>query len=149
MHRSFITQLMLVFSVAAISHVASIASAQDHSFDIYRRVPWTESRIKGTPDPPSPYRTAVAFPNLKFEEPLELTTAPGTDRLFVVERFGKVRSFLNQRDVRQADLLLDLGKEKPIYGLAFHPKFASNGYFYITYLVDPVAETPQGTCVSR
>ena len=149
MHRSFITQLMLVFSVAAISHVASIASAQDHAFDIHSRVPWTESRIKGTPDPPSPYRTAVAFPNLKFEEPLELTTAPGTDRLFVVERFGKVRSFLNQRDVRQADLLLDLGKEKPIYGLAFHPKFASNGYFYITYLVDPVAETPQGTCVSR
>ncbi|MDA1049835.1 MAG: PQQ-dependent sugar dehydrogenase [Planctomycetota bacterium] len=149
MRASLSAKLLFVFSVTAISQFALLSAADDRSFDTHQRVPWVSSRIKGTPDPPPPYRMAVAFPNLKFEEPLAMTPAPGTDRLFVVERHGKVRSFPNQRDVRQADVVLDLGEEKPIYGLAFHPRFASNGYFYITYLVDPVAETPRGTRVSR
>ena len=149
MRASHSAQLLFVFSVTALSQVAFMAAANDLSFDIDQRVPWAGSRIKGTPDPPPPYRTTVAFPNLKFEEPLAMTSAPGTDRLFVVERYGKVRSFLNQRDVQHADVLLDLGKEKPIYGLAFHPRFASNGYFYVTYHVDPSRETPLGTRVSR
>ncbi|MBC8351509.1 MAG: PQQ-dependent sugar dehydrogenase [Planctomycetes bacterium] len=149
MRASFSAKLLSVFSVAAVSQFALMAADEDRSFDINKRIPWTDSRIKGTPDPPPPYRTTVAFPNLKFEEPLAMTSAPGTDRLFVVERYGKVRSFPNQRDVRQADVLLDLGKEKPIYGLAFHPQFAANGYFYITYHVDPSKETLRGTRVSR
>jgi len=149
MRASISAKLLFIFSLTAISQFASLSAADDRSSDIHKRVPWTESRIKGTPDPPPPYRTTVAFPNLKFEEPLEMTSAPGTDRLFVVERYGKVRSFPNQRDVRQADVLLDLGNDKPIYGLAFHPRFASNGYFFVTYLVDPVTETPRGTRVSR
>ena len=149
MRASYSAQLLFVFSVTALSQVAFMAAADDLSFDIEQRVPWTGSRINGTPDPPPPYRTTVAFPNLKFEEPLAMTSAPGTDRLFVVERYGKVRSFLNQRDVQHADVLLDMGKDKPIYGLAFHPQFASNGYFYVTYHVDPNRATPLGTRVSR
>ncbi|MEO8496550.1 MAG: PQQ-dependent sugar dehydrogenase, partial [Planctomycetota bacterium] len=142
-------KLLVLFCMTAITQFAWLAAAENRPFDLHNRIPWTNSRIKGSPDPPPPYRTSVAFPNLKFAEPLEMTSAPGTDRLFVVERYGKVRSFPDQRDVRQADVLLDLGKDKPIYGLAFHPQFASNGYFYVTYLVDPATETPRGTRVSR
>ncbi|MFT5526796.1 MAG: putative repeat protein (TIGR03806 family), partial [Pirellulaceae bacterium] len=149
MRVSFFAKLLFVFFVAAIWQFDSMSVADDLSFDTNNRAPWTGSRINGTPDPPPPYRTTVAFAHLKFEEPLAMTSAPGTDRLFVVERFGKVRSFANQRDVRQAEVLLDLGKDKPIYGLAFHPRFASNGYFYITYHVNPAEETPRGTRVSR
>lgn len=124
-------------------------AGQDRPFGIEQRAPWTASRIQGTPDPPPPYRTSVAFPKLKFEEPLAMTSAPGTDRLFVVERFGKVRSFHNDRGADESIVLLDLDN-KPIYGLAFHPEFASNGYFFVTYLVNPdVPESPRGTRISR
>lgn len=149
MRASFFARLLFAVSIAALARLSTTAAEDDSSFDIHKRVPWVGSRIQGTPDPPPPYRTAVAFPNLKFEEPLELKPAPGTCRMFVVERYGKVLSFQNQRDVRQADVVLDLGRDKPIYGLALHPQFASNGYFYITYLVDPATETPRGTRVSR
>lgn len=118
-------------------------------YGIDKRTPWTTSRIKGSPDPPPPYRTAIAFPKLKFEEPLAMTSAPGTDRLFVVERYGKVRSFENDRSADGSIVLLDIDK-KPIYGLAFHPDFAANGYFFVTYLVNPdVDESPKGTRLSR
>ena len=53
-------------------------------------------------------RTEPAFPNLKFDEPLDLTYAPGTDRLFVAERYGKIYSFVNKKDVDKADLALEL-----------------------------------------
>src|SRR5579859_5942948 len=76
---------------------------------VAKRVPWTTSKIKGSPEPPSPFRTEIAFPKLpKFDEPLDITGAPGSDRIFVTERYGKVFSFPNERTVEKADLLLDL-----------------------------------------
>jgi uncharacterized repeat protein (TIGR03806 family) len=116
-------------------------------FGIEHRTPWTTSRIQGSPDPPSPYRTERVFKNLQFSEPLDLTSAPGTDRLFVAERYGKIFSFPNDPRTQKAELFLDLGKV--IYGIAFHPRFAENGYVYVTYLVDPKEERPDGTHVSR
>lgn len=121
------------------------------------RVPWTSSRIRGTPDPPPPYRTEPAFPKLKFDEPLDITGAPGTDRLFVVERFGRVFSFPGDPRTGKADLLLDLnavlGRSAPrtiaAYGFAAHPQFARNGYVYVTYVIDLANELPKGTRVSR
>jgi uncharacterized repeat protein (TIGR03806 family) len=114
---------------------------------IKKRVPWTTSRVKGSPEPPAPYRVEPAFPKLKFFEPLDLAAAPGNDRLFVAERKGKIYSFPNNPQADQAELLLDLGKTT--YGFTFHPQFATNGYFYVTYLVDPVKELPQGTRLAR
>ena len=48
---------------------------------------------------------------------------------------------------RLVELFLDLGKV--IYGLALHPQFQTNGYCYITYVIDPKEELPLGTRVSR
>jgi len=110
---------------------------------------WTTSKVKGSPDPPAPFRVELAFANLTFNEPLAMTSAPGTDRLFVAERYGKVLSFPNDPNVKHADVLLDLGKDKVIYGVAFHPKFGENGYFYVTYIDNPKQESPFGTHVSR
>ena len=42
---------------------------------LQRRIAWTTSRVKGTPDPPAPYRTEIAFPQLKFDEPAGITYA--------------------------------------------------------------------------
>ncbi len=96
---------------------------------ISKRIPWTTSRVVGSPDPPSPYTTEVAFPHLLLKKAVAISNAPGTDRLFVADRTGKVFSLPNDPAVKQADLVLDIGRE--IYGMTFHPKFAENGYLYL------------------
>src|SRR5438093_210081 len=45
-------------------------------FGLEKRVPWTTSKVIGSPEPPPPYTTEPAFPALpKFEEPLDLVSA--------------------------------------------------------------------------
>ena len=116
-------------------------------FGIDKRVPWNSSKIVGTPEPPAPYRTAQVFPKLKFSEPLAMTSVPGSNRLLVVERRGKIFTFENSPVVEKADLLLDIGKST--YGAALHPQFQTNGYVYVTYISDESAPLPTGSRVSR
>ncbi len=123
------------------------APVAEKPYGMAKRVPWTTSRVKGSPDPPAPYRTEPAFPKLHFNEPLDMAAAAGSDPLFVVERYGKIYWFPNDPAVSRAELFLDLGKV--IYGFAPHPRFDKNGYCYITYITDPMKELPLGTRVSR
>lgn len=54
------------------------------------------SRLMGSPAPPLQYELIPAFPQLSFEFPLVLTSAPdGTDRLFLVGQNGVISVFLN------------------------------------------------------
>ncbi len=55
-------------------------------FGIDKRIAWTTSRIRGTPEPPPPFKIVRAFPKLTFTNPLHLTTAPGSNRFFVCEQ---------------------------------------------------------------
>ncbi len=86
--------------------------------------------------------TAVrAFPNLGFNRPVFLTApSDGTNRIFVVEQDGRIYVFPNDRNVVGRTLFLDItgpvsraGNEEGLLGLAFHPAYASNGYFYVYY----------------
>src|SRR5947209_7601952 len=74
------------------------------------RIPWTTSRVVGSPEPPPPFKVVRAFPNLKFEHPLLIARPPGSDRLFVGEQAGVLYSFADRPDAR-ADLFCDLRKE--------------------------------------
>jgi uncharacterized repeat protein (TIGR03806 family) len=105
--------------------------------DVPERVPWQTSKVKGTPDPPPPYRTTVAFPGLTFRQPVDLVGVPGTEFLAVAERTGAVRMFTPTEDVRSTSLLVDLGRET--LGLAFHPDFVRNGHVFVVH-----ASTPPG-----
>ena len=81
-----------------------------------------------------------AFPNLTFDLPVELQNAgDGTNRLFVLEQPGRIRVFANDPAATSAATFLDIsdivsfssGQEIGLLGLAFHPDFASNRYFYV------------------
>ena len=82
-----------------------------------------------------------AFPLLTFVRPLALESPPdSTHRLFVVEQAGRIIVFPNDRNVKQAKLFLDIrkivyseGNEEGLLGLAFHPAYRTNGYFYLNY----------------
>jgi uncharacterized repeat protein (TIGR03806 family) len=136
------------------------AGADRRDYGLERRIPWTRSKVIGSPEPPLPYKTEPAFARLpKFEQPYDLTYAPGTDRLFVAEYHGKIYSFANDKDVSQADLALELtGPQDPhgrpirpvIRGITFHPRFADNGYLYVAWIPNPKKPgSPTGARLSR
>ena len=112
------------------------------------RVPWTTSRVVGSPEPPPPYRLVRVFPNLKFDKALLIACCPGSERLFVGEQSGKLYSFVNKPDAT-AELFCDLQKEfktqhllpdakgfESLYGLAFHPDFEKNRQCFVCYTLD-------------
>lgn len=137
------TSLCLLLASWSLASSIGVVSAAEPG----RRVPWTESRISGSPEPPTPYVTEPAFPRLQFAEPLEADVAPGSNRIYVAERYGRIISFENDSAAQSTDVFLDLGKV--IYGFAFHPQFEQNGYVYVTYLVNPTLEEPKGTRLVR
>ncbi len=71
---------------------AAVGSTNDRPYGIERRIPWTGSRMSGSPDPPLPYVVTRVFPKLKFKEPLDMASTATIDRLFVVEQSGKIFS---------------------------------------------------------
>jgi putative heme-binding domain-containing protein len=115
-----------------------------------KRVPWTTSRITGSPEPPPPYRTERVFPKLKFNLPVLMARVPGSGRLVVGELRGAIWSFPNDQDCARPDLFLDLGKlpgHWRTYGLAFHPNFIRNHFVYVCHVQK--AGNPRGSRVSR
>ena len=106
------------------------------------------------PDTPLAVKAVRAFPELKFRRPVLLTNAgDGSNRIFVCSQPGKIFVFPNKPDVEEADLFLDLEKktiykdeefEEGILGLAFHPKFKTNGEFFMYY-----TEVPHISVISR
>lgn len=81
-----------------------------------------------------------------FNDPVNVTNAgDGSGRLFVVERIGRIKIVDKDGNVKP-DPFLDLTSINPLgndvqtgfveqglYSVAFHPDFASNGYFYVHY----------------
>jgi len=85
-----------------------------------------------------------------LQAPVDITHAgDGSGRLFVVEQPGRIRV------IKQGALLsvpfLDItslvlyGGERGLLGLAFHPNYAQNGYFYVNY----TRQTDGATVVAR
>lgn len=106
------------------------------------RVPWTTSKLIGSPDPPSPYHLVRAFPQVTFKEPVFIAQDPITDRLFVAEYPGQIYSFLPNDSAGRKDLFLDLGRG--ISAFSFHPKYRENGQVFIFSHADLKAGARKG-----
>ncbi len=89
--------------------------------------------------PDGSFEVVDAFPGLRFSNPVAMVSLPGNDSLlFVVEKPGRIRkvhlgpspsmeTFLDIRD------RVRVGSEQGLLGLAFHPDFEKNGWFYLFY----------------
>lgn len=92
-----------------------------------------------------------AYPNLTFSSPVDIQNC-GDNRLFVVERAGKIKVFQNISSVTSAITYLDItdrvssGGEMGLLGLAFHPNYFQNGYIYVNYTV---SSPTRATRISR
>ncbi|MCZ7602269.1 MAG: PQQ-dependent sugar dehydrogenase [Melioribacteraceae bacterium] len=97
-------------------------------------------------------RYVEAFPNLEFAAPVDIQHAgDNSNRLFVLEQEGRIRVFQNDSLVNSTDIFLDIrdqvlyGGEQGLLGLAFHPNYSENGYFYLDY----TRSNPRRTVISR
>jgi len=144
---------VLLRKLAAVSAAALLGASVDAhgAATPLSRKPWTSSRVFGTPEPPLPFISARAFPNLVFTNALEMALAPGSPRLFVLQQDGKVFSFPPDDSVASADLFLDLKQANPetriAYGLVFHPRFVENRQVFACYVVKD--SLTNGSIVSR
>src|SRR5688572_2301468 len=104
-------------------------------------------------NPPGTYVAVSAFPNLSFPRPIDLQHAgDNTNRIFVVEQAGVISVFQNVASAPSKKTFLDItakvndsGNEEGLLGLAFHPNYETNGYFYVNY----TAAGPRRTVISR
>lgn len=82
-----------------------------------------------------------AFPGLSFQQPVELIApGDGSNRLFVVEKAGRIYVIEKNPSAGSARLFLDISdrvdsnaSEKGLLGMAFHSDFARNQIFYVNY----------------
>jgi glucose/arabinose dehydrogenase len=71
--------------------------------------------------------------------PVDLKSSfDGSGRLFVIEKYGAIRvvkdgQLLDQPFLNIDDRVNDESNEMGLLGLAFHPDFEQNGYFYVNY----------------
>jgi glucose/arabinose dehydrogenase len=94
-----------------------------------------------------------AFPKLTFNIPVFLTHAgDGTNRIFIVQQDGKILEFPNDSAAAAVNTFLNISPrisssmgEEGLLGLAFHPQYKANGYFFVNY----TAPNPLRTVVAR
>jgi glucose/arabinose dehydrogenase/mono/diheme cytochrome c family protein len=84
--------------------------------------------------------TNEAFPGLDFGRPLCLATPPGeTNRLFVLDQGGHIYVITNLANPDRSTFMnlsssrLYSGSESGVLGIAFHPGYATNRYFFVFY----------------
>jgi glucose/arabinose dehydrogenase len=117
------------------------------------------ARVDDSSAPLPKFKTEVAFRNLRFDRPVAMEyPRDGSNVLFVVEQHqAKIWSFPNDRSTSDKKLFLQLpdrinhGNEEGLLGLAFHPKYAENGVFFVYYSAAELENGKQGrwSVVSR
>ena len=104
------------------------------------------------PNTETPTASAVSFPNANDYEwkliasglnrPVDIQPAnDGTGKIFIIEKYGVISVFENGQLLESPflnidDRVNDSGNEMGLLGLAFHPDFEQNGFFYVNYTGD-------------
>jgi len=103
-----------------------------------------EPTVESSPTPSSPGiedASGYAWQPLavRFVKPVDIQNAgDGSGRLFVVEQTGRIQvlqagSPLSEVFLDITDRIGSRGSEQGLLGMAFHPKYPENGYFYVNY----------------
>lgn len=122
---------VLLYSLALASHSAPALVRQAN----------TTLRLPETP-PRFGFATERAFGSLAFPDPVAIVTPPGeTNRVFVVEQDGRI-SVITNLAAPTRTIFLDIvprvaggvpTDERGLLGLAFHPGYLTNRFFYVFY----------------
>jgi len=139
----------MTYRLAGINGQNSTPATVTFNFSNAMRLPNTTSTMPLTP-PSTGLAVVDALPTVSFTAPTCMATVPGsTTKLVIGERNGKLwlvpditsssaakQLFLDVAAVVNPRALEDFeddGNELGLKGVAFHPNFAGNGQFFITY----------------
>ncbi len=113
-----------------------LGAAEEPPFGLNERIPWTNSHVVGSPEPPLPYTVEKTFTNIQWKAPIFIAPEPGTNYLWFVqaggekERPSRIVRVLDDPSARVMDVVL----ETPgwlTYSFAFHPGYRTNGYIFV------------------
>jgi glucose/arabinose dehydrogenase len=145
--------LPLVCALAAVLLVPAWLGADETvGNNSTRRVPWTSSRLVGSPEPPLPYTTTRVFTQLELPAPLYLVPEPASDRLWAVlhgngDKPARIVRFVNRADVSEYDVLYEISN-RLVYSVIFDPEFATNRHVYV-FSNGPQNQAERSNRVSR
>ncbi len=150
--------ILLTLPILACGGLAESVSPTITPLSPLTVVPVTQTESQPETDPPASPPTAISlsnaseFPNVNNYEwrliisglnrPVDLQSAfDGSDRLFIIEKYGVIRIFesdqlLDQPFLNINDRVNDDSNEMGLLGFAFHPNYEQNGYFYVNYTGD-------------
>ncbi len=122
------------------------------SFEITVSGPAETPEPTATPTPAAAPASVVQLVNVAdgLTQPVDVQNA-GDERLFIVEQPGRIRIMASVGNVLDEPFLDiesavdDSGNEMGLLGLAFHPDYANNGYFFVNYTIG----SPRRTRISR
>lgn len=130
-------------SLAALILAVLCAPAQGQTYGLAQRPTvgaYFDNKFPPEPPPvPANWSTVEAFPGLSFLNPVGLAPVPGTNKLVVWEREGKIWVFDNQAGVVAKTLVVDLSgqcqgwDDSGLLGVALHPNFATNRQMFVWY----------------
>jgi uncharacterized repeat protein (TIGR03806 family) len=98
------------------------------------------------------FRAVPAFPSLPvLTQPVYATGMPGSNRIVVIEKQGRIRVFTHSPTASSVTTILDItgavedAGEQGLLGLAFDPDFTANRHVYVYYSM----ASPRRSRVSR
>ncbi len=151
-----VLRLVLV-TLLALSSTVQLHAQSDN------RVPWTSSRVIGTPEQPLPYSLEPAFPGLYFRDSMHVRWVPELQRYVVCELGGKLWSFPDDNTLTVADLMVDFKESlksfdpervagvDQFFSFVFDPDFATNRFLYVCLILKGKNGKPleDGSRISR
>lgn len=118
---------------------ASCARVVLSSFVLALPAGCNESTSGGEPGPPPTDSDAIELVTVArgLDQPLYLTAPASDPRLFIVEKTGRIRivkdGTLLEKPFLDLSTNVSAGSEQGLLSMAFHPDYASNGFFYVDY----------------
>ncbi len=101
---------------------------------LQKHVPMTTSKVVGFPDGPAPYQVQRVYPDMKMPYPQITHLIPGSDQLLVItmpEAGQSTKIYRMKDDPAVKTWEPWLTTTELVFQLAFHPKFAQNGYIFV------------------
>jgi uncharacterized repeat protein (TIGR03806 family) len=133
---SALRTLIFLAVVGVILSALRVEGAEEAAFGLDRQVPWTTSRVVGSPEPPLPYVVEKTFTNIEWRAPIFITAEPHNDYLLIVlaggekDRPSKIVRARDDASAAETETLLTLN-DRLIYSIAFHPEYETNGQFFV------------------
>jgi uncharacterized repeat protein (TIGR03806 family) len=146
--RTLLPPILLTLLAAMPARLA----ADDAQPGLEKRIPWTTSRLVGSPDPPLPYTVEKTFEKFQLKTPIYLIEEPLSDFLWAIlhtagKNPARIVRFRNDPAVETFETLFE-GPDQLIYSVCFDPDYATNRRIYL-FINGPGPESQKKNRVSR